>query len=405
MTTTIVDDDPSPTLVISDVAITEGNTGTANAVFAVTLSTVSGRSVTVNYATANGTAVAPNDYTAAPGTLTFAPGTTSQTIAVPVVGDTLDEPVETFVVDLTSPTGATIADAQGVATITDNDPAVSIVIGNVTVAEGNSGTANASFPVTLSAAERLHGHRELRHRGRHRHRARRLHDAEWYAHVRARGDEPERPGADRRATCRTKRRRPSSSTSAPRPMRRSRTTRRSARSPTTIRRRPIAIGDVTITEGNSGTANASFPVTLSAPSSFTVTVVYATANGTATASGDYSTRSGTVTFSAWHHGADHPGAHRRGHHERANGVVRREPELSVQCDDRRRAGDWHHRRQRHRQPEHQQRVGDRRQQRHAEHDVHGHQDRRHGPDRHGGLRDGQRDGGAASRLQLAVRAR
>ena len=83
VTTTIVNDDPTPTLVISNVAITEGSAGTVDAVFAVTLSTASGRAVTVNYATANATAVAPSDYTSRSGTLTFAPGTTTQTVAIP----------------------------------------------------------------------------------------------------------------------------------------------------------------------------------------------------------------------------------------------------------------------------------------------------------------------------------
>jgi hypothetical protein len=139
-------------LAINDVTVTEGNTGTVNAVFTVTLSTVSGQAVTVNYATANGTAVAPADYTATSGTLTFAAGVTTQSITVPVVGDTLDEANETFVVNLSGATNATIADSQGVGTITDNDATPSLVINNVSVTEGNTGTQNAVFTVTLSAA-------------------------------------------------------------------------------------------------------------------------------------------------------------------------------------------------------------------------------------------------------------
>jgi hypothetical protein len=91
-----------------------------NAVFTVTLSAASGQAVTVAYATADQTATS-NDYTATTGTLTFAAGTTTQTITVAVTGDTLDEASETFLVNLSNATNATLADSQAVGTITDND--------------------------------------------------------------------------------------------------------------------------------------------------------------------------------------------------------------------------------------------------------------------------------------------
>ena len=90
----------------------------------------------------------PGDYTAAAARLTFAPGETTQTVTVQVNGDLLDELDETFVVNLTSPTNATIADGQGVGTITDDDAAPTISINDVTVAEGNAGTTSATFTVT-----------------------------------------------------------------------------------------------------------------------------------------------------------------------------------------------------------------------------------------------------------------
>jgi hypothetical protein len=77
--------------------------------------------VTVNYATANGTATAGSDYVAQTGTLTFTPGQTSRTTNVTVNGDTTVEPNETFVVNLSGPSGATIADGQGQVTITNDD--------------------------------------------------------------------------------------------------------------------------------------------------------------------------------------------------------------------------------------------------------------------------------------------
>ena len=118
---TILDDDPSPSLRVSDVTVTEGNTGTTNATFVVSLSAKSGRSVTVGYATADGGAIAGSDYVAATGLLTFAPGETSKSVNVAVKGDKVKESIETFFLNLTNPLNATLADAQGVGTIKDND--------------------------------------------------------------------------------------------------------------------------------------------------------------------------------------------------------------------------------------------------------------------------------------------
>ena len=151
-TATITDDDGAATLAISDVTVTEGNTGTVNAVFTVTLATASGQAVTVHYATADGTAVQPGDYASKSGDLTFAPGETSKTVTVLVNGDTVDEPNETFVVDLTAPTNATVTDAQGQATITDDDGVATFAINDVTVTEGDTGTVNAVFTVTKTGS-------------------------------------------------------------------------------------------------------------------------------------------------------------------------------------------------------------------------------------------------------------
>src|SRR5438093_2720098 len=127
--------------------------GTTNAVFTVSLSAASSTTVTVDYASADGTATAGSDYTALSGTLTFAPGETSQTITAAVIGDTINEPNETFVVNLSNPSNATVADGQGRATILNDDPAPpSLAINDVTVNEGDSGVTSAIFTVTLSAA-------------------------------------------------------------------------------------------------------------------------------------------------------------------------------------------------------------------------------------------------------------
>jgi uncharacterized repeat protein (TIGR01451 family) len=119
---------PLPSLSITDVTVTEGDAGPTDAVFTVTLSAASGQTVTVNYATADNTASAPADYTTASGSLTFTPGVTTQTITVTVQGDTLDEPSETFFVDLSGEVNATLSDNQGLGAITDDDIAADLVI-------------------------------------------------------------------------------------------------------------------------------------------------------------------------------------------------------------------------------------------------------------------------------------
>jgi aryl-phospho-beta-D-glucosidase BglC (GH1 family) len=137
-----------------------GGAATTAAVFTVTLSQASTQPITVQYATANGTAVAGSDYTAASGTLTFAPGETSKTITVQVLRDTVTEATEAFALRLSNPTHATLTKTSATATIQDDDSAPplppptppSMSIGDVTIGEGNSGTRNAVFTVTLSKA-------------------------------------------------------------------------------------------------------------------------------------------------------------------------------------------------------------------------------------------------------------
>ena len=123
--------------------MTEGNGGTTSAVFTVRLSAASGQVVTVDYATADGTATAPADYTATAGTLSFPAGTTTRTVTVPVIGDLLDEPNETFLVRLSNAVGALLADAQATGTIVDDDPPPVLSIDDVSVAEGETGTTSS----------------------------------------------------------------------------------------------------------------------------------------------------------------------------------------------------------------------------------------------------------------------
>ena len=82
--------------------MTEGNSGTVDGDLHRHARRASGRTVTVDYATADGTATAPGDYLAASGTVTFLPGETSRPVTVTVNGDTLDEANETYLVNLSN---------------------------------------------------------------------------------------------------------------------------------------------------------------------------------------------------------------------------------------------------------------------------------------------------------------
>ena len=120
---TIVDNDTAPTISITDVSQPEGNSGETDFTFHVNLSSASSQNISVNFATANGTASAPIDYLATNGTVNFAAGETDKVVTVSVHGDSESESNESFYVQLTAPTNATIADNQGVALILDDDAA------------------------------------------------------------------------------------------------------------------------------------------------------------------------------------------------------------------------------------------------------------------------------------------
>ena len=138
--------------------MTEGNSGLKNFTFTVTRSGNTSDASTVDFATADGTGLSTTDYNATSGTLNFAAGETTQTITVQVRGDTQVETDNTFFVNLSNATGATIADGQGVGDILNDDfappppPKVSIVINNESAFEGNSGLRPITFKVTLDKA-------------------------------------------------------------------------------------------------------------------------------------------------------------------------------------------------------------------------------------------------------------
>jgi hypothetical protein len=112
---------PKPAISVGEATGAEGSSGSTTLSFAVTLSKASTQPVSVSFATADGTAAAPADYQSASGKMTFAPGQKSKTIDVPVVGETLYEPDETFTVTLSNPVNATIANGSATGTIKNDD--------------------------------------------------------------------------------------------------------------------------------------------------------------------------------------------------------------------------------------------------------------------------------------------
>ena len=157
---TISDDDPPPYLTISNVSTTEGNAGTQGLTFTVRLTAPSGRPITVSYSTTTTAEIIPatadTDFTTTSGTLTLLPGTTTQTITVPIVGDTLYEPNEFFFVQLSEPVNALLSGlGRGkLGTIINDDPPPplpALLISDHNVTEGDSNSTSVLFNVTLSA--------------------------------------------------------------------------------------------------------------------------------------------------------------------------------------------------------------------------------------------------------------
>ena len=155
------------------VAATGGTIATTPMTFTVSLSAASTQPVTVQYATADGTAMVASDYTAAAGTLTFAPGETQKIVTVLVNRDSTAEANETLLLKLSAPTNATLVKTTATGTIVNDDTAPStpttpptttpptptppavlptLAVSSGRVNEGNTGTTTMQFTVTLSAA-------------------------------------------------------------------------------------------------------------------------------------------------------------------------------------------------------------------------------------------------------------
>lgn len=287
----------TPSLSIGNVSLNEGSGGGNTAFnFSVTLSQATTQTVTVNYGTANGTATAGQDFTATSGTLTFAPNETSKTVTVQVTADTLVEPDETFTVSLSSPTNATIAAGTGTGTILNDDAggALQFSLSSYTVNENgtnavitvnrtggaasnvsvnyatSNGTATAGADYTASSGTLTFAANET----------------SKTFNVPIINDAIDEPNE----TVNLALSNPSGGGVLGTPASAELTIIDDDAAPV------LSINSISLNEGNSGTTPFNFTVNLTGATSQTVSVNYATANGTATAPSDYQTASGTVNF-------------------------------------------------------------------------------------------------------------
>ena len=138
---------PGPAIQVIDTSALES---TGRVTFDVLLSPPTATDIMVDYATASGDALEGADYTARAGTLTFSPGVTAASVTVPLVQDTIGEPDERFFLNLSNPRGAMLSDSRAVATILDGNASPELRINDVATVEGNSGTHDVTFTVTLT---------------------------------------------------------------------------------------------------------------------------------------------------------------------------------------------------------------------------------------------------------------
>ncbi len=293
---TINNDDSQPTISINNVSVTEGNSGTTTATFTVSLSNPSSEVVSTNYTTTNGSAVAGSDYVVTSGTLSFSPGEVSKQISVSVSGDTTFEENEVFTVTLSAAVGATFADNQGTGTINNDDSQPSITIANVSLNEGNSGTSSAAFAVTLSNASSQTITVNFSTAD--------VSAAAGTDYVAASGSLTFTPGGSLTQSINVTvngdtmlEPNESFNVNLSGAVNASIADNQGVGTINNDDAQPsISINDVSVNEGNTATSTASFTVSLSNPSSQTITVNFATANNTATAGIHYVATNGTVTF-------------------------------------------------------------------------------------------------------------
>jgi hypothetical protein len=292
---TIYDNEGPPSFVVTDVAGPEAS-GTLS--FSVFLTNANGSPVSIDYATADGTAIAGSDYTATSGTLTFNPGQTSKPVPVTITDNALAEDDETFTLNLLNATGGiAIAEPTGTATIQNDDPDPTVSVAAASVIEGDLGTTTLTLPVTLSGPS---GH-EI--------------DVDY-----ATSDGTAAAGSDYTATSGTlvfaagemanevhvtvsgdfqDEGNETLTVTLSAPFNADLGTASATGTITNDDAGPkLTVTDAVATEGKTGTTAMTFTVATTPISLSDITVDYATADGTATAGTDYAATSGTLTIPA-----------------------------------------------------------------------------------------------------------
>jgi hypothetical protein len=284
---------PLPLLLMDEPTVTEGEFGTTNALFTVRLTHTNSLPVTVAFATADLSAQAGTDYTATNGMLTFAPGETNKSITVTVFGDLLEETNEAFTVTLNNPTNATLGIPLALGRIVDDDP-LQISPADASVIEGDLGATNALFTVRLSKSYHLPVSVDF-----------------------ATTDGSALAGSDYVATNGTLNFAPSETArtitvlingdeldetnetfvlNLTNPVNAGLAASQAYTTIVDDDSLVLAISDVSVREGDSGTSNALFTVMLSKPYHLLVAFEFSTANGSAVAGSDYAATNGTLTF-------------------------------------------------------------------------------------------------------------
>ena len=288
-TLTITDDDTAPSISIGNVTAAE-NTG--NATMTATIDAASGKDITFDYATSNGTATAGSDYTAGSGSLTIAAGQTTKTFTVAITNDSTDENNETVIVAISNAANTSNSSASATLTITDDDNAPTLSIADAQSTDETASSTNLTVSLSAASAKAIS-----------------VDYATSNGTATAGSDYTATNGTLNFAAGET------SKTVAVTVIQDSTFEGNETVTVTISNASNATISDATatftITEDDSGPSlsindrsvdedagSATFTVTMSPTSASTVTVDYATSNVTATAGSDYTSASGTLTFSA-----------------------------------------------------------------------------------------------------------